>query len=66
MPRTRTEEEHLRCEMHQEQENVSQQVRNWNGSKIVLDNIRHRLEKLRNLYEQQEVQKKFKSEEKKF
>jgi len=43
----------------EEQENISQQVRNWNGSKFVFDNIQQRLATLRNHYEQEENFKKF-------
>ncbi len=41
--------------IHEEKEQISQQVRNWNGSQLVLDNIKHRLSVLRNLYEQNEI-----------
>jgi hypothetical protein len=42
----------------EEKELISQQVRNWNGSQLVLNNIVHRLSVLRNLYEQEEITNK--------
>jgi len=45
--------------IEEEQENISQQVRNWNGSKLVFDNIQQRLSVLRNHYEQAENLRKF-------
>jgi hypothetical protein len=42
-------------EIEEEQESVSQQIRNWNGGVIVYDNIKQRLGQLRGWYEGQET-----------
>jgi hypothetical protein len=39
-------------QLYEERESLSQQVRNWNGSPFVLSNIMHRLEKLKNAFDQ--------------
>ena len=51
-------------QIHEEKEQISQQVRNWNGSRLVFDNIKQRLSVLRNLYEQKEILNKNKKEKK--
>lgn len=51
--------------IYEEREALSQQVRNWTGSDLVLSNIKHRLETLKNLIDQSKTADKLKSSEKK-
>jgi len=51
--------------IYEEREALSQQVRNWNGSDLVMSNIKHRLETLKNLIDQARIAEKSKSAEKK-
>lgn len=51
--------------IYEEREALSQQVRNWTGSDLVLSNIKHRLETLKNLIDQRKLVEKNKSLEKK-
>ena len=51
--------------IYEEREALSQQVRNWNGSELVLNNIKHRLETLKNAIEQAKTAEKVNSEQKK-
>lgn len=63
MPNTPSEIERVKREIHQEQEWIAQQVRNWTGGDLVYKNILSRLSVLRNFYERAEANEKAKEAE---